>query len=176
MFFIKQKQEGDSVIANVEATPQAYVRESVLDYIRMRRENGASANSLIRHLVNSEKQGHRCTFSGNYGSIVDVITRKASNQSISETDSRNLVQFWKEVYDIDISGDAMPLLKVTKMMNSEQSFTYPPSMVFYGNESLVISAGLQKFIEDKRSTLKYKMDSIIKEALKDLKIGKSCQH
>jgi hypothetical protein len=169
--YIKQKQEGDSVIANVEATPQAYVRESVLDYIKMRRENGASANSVIRHLVNSRNKVIVAP-SGNYGSIVDVITRKASNQSISETDSRNLVQFWKEVYDIDISGDEMPLLKV-KMMNSEQAFTYPPSMVFYGNESLVISAGLQKFIEDKRSTLKYKMDSIIKEALKDLKIGES---
>jgi hypothetical protein len=169
--YIKQKQEGDSVLANVEATPQAYVRESVLDYIKMRRENGASANSLISHLVNSRNKVIVAP-SGNYGSIVDVITRKASNQSISETDSRNLVQFWKEVYDIDISDDEMPLLKV-KMMNSEQSFTYPPSMVFYGNESLVISAGLQKFIEDKRSTLKYKMDSIIKEALKDLKIGES---
>jgi hypothetical protein len=169
--YIKQKQERESVIANVEATPQAYVRESVLDYIKMRRENGASANALIRHLVNSRNKVIVAP-SGNYGSIVDVITRKASNQSISETDSRNLVQFWKEVYDIDISGDEMPLLKV-KMMNSEQSFTYPPSMVFYGNESLVISAGLQKFIEDKRSTLKYKMDSIIKEALKDLKIGDS---
>jgi hypothetical protein len=169
--YIKQKQEGDSVIANVEATPQAYVRESVLDYIKMRRENGASANALIRHLVNSRNKVIVAP-SGNYGSIVDVITRKASNQSISETDSRNLVQFWKEVYDIDVSGDEMPLLKV-KMMNSEQSFTYPPSMVFYGNESLVISAGLQKFIEDKRSTLKYKMDNIIKEALKDLKIGES---
>ncbi len=32
-------------------------------------------------------------------------------------------------------------------------------MVFYGNESLVVSAGLQKFIEDKKSTLKFKMDS-----------------
>lgn len=168
---IKQKQERESLIANVEATPQAYVRESVLDYIKMRRENGASANSLIRHLVNSRNKVIVAP-SGNYGSIVDVITRKASNQSISDTDSRNLVQFWKEVYDIDISGDEMPLLKV-KMMNSEQSFTYPPSMVFYGNESLVISAGLQKFIEDKRSTLKYKMDGVIKEALKDLKIGES---
>ena len=155
----------------MEATPQAYVRESVLDYIKMRRENGASANGLIRHLVNSRNKVIVAP-SGNYGSIVDVITRKASNQSISDTDSRNLVQFWKEVYDIDISGDEMPLLKV-KMINSEQSFTYPPSMVFYGNESLVISAGLQKFIEDKRSTLKYRMDSIIKEALKDLKIGES---
>ena len=169
--YIKQKKEEESVIANVEATPQAYVRESVLDYIKIRRENGASANGLIRHLVNSRNKVIVAP-SGNYGSIVDVITRKASNQSISDTDGRNLVQFWKEVYDIDISGDEMPLLKV-KMMNSEQAFTYPPSMVFYGNESLVISAGLQKFIDDKRSTMKYKMDSTIKEALKDLKIGES---
>lgn len=66
----------------------------------------------------------------------------------------------------------MPLLKV-KMINSEQSFTYPPSMVFYGNESLVISAGLQKFIDDKKSTLKYKMDSVIEQALKDIKIGEA---
>jgi len=108
--------------------------------------------------------------SGNYGSIVDVITRKASNQTISETDSRNLVQFWKDVYDIDISPDEMPLLKV-KMMNSEQTFTYPPSMIFFGNESLVISAGLQKFIDDKKATLKFKMDKIVKEALNDLRIG-----
>ena len=50
--YIKQKQEGESVITNVEVTPQAYVRESVLDYIKMRHENGASANSLIGHLVN----------------------------------------------------------------------------------------------------------------------------
>jgi len=169
--YIKQKQQGDSVIANVEASPQAYVRESVLDYIRMRRENGASANGLIRHLINSRNKVIVAP-SGNYGSIVDVITRKASNQSISETDSRNLVQFWKEVYDIEISGDEMPLLKV-KMMNSEQSFTYPPSMVFFGNESLVISAGLQKFIEDKKSTLKFKMDKVVKEVLSNLRIGEA---
>ena len=131
--------------------PKRMCRESVLDYIRMRRENGATANGLIRHLVNSRNKVIVAP-SGNYGSIVDVITRKASNQTISETDNRNLVQFWNDVYDIDISADEMPLLKV-KMMNSEQTFTYPPSMVFFGNESLVISAGLQKFIDDKKSTL-----------------------
>jgi hypothetical protein len=169
--YIKQKQEGYSVIANVEATLQAYVRESVLDYIRMRRENGATANGLIRHLVNSRNKVIVAP-SGNYGSIVDVITRKASNQSISETDQRNLVQFWKEVYDIDISADEMPLLKV-RMMNSEQCFTYPPSMVFFGNESLVISAGLQRYIDDKKSTLKFKMDKIVKESLNDLRIGET---
>jgi hypothetical protein len=98
--YIKQKQEGDSIIANVEATPQAYVRESVLDYIRMRREKGATANGLIKHLVNSRNKVIVAP-SGNYGSIVDVITRKPSNQTISDTDNRNLVQFWHDVYDIE---------------------------------------------------------------------------
>ena len=84
--YIKQKQEDEnSIMVNVEATPQAYVRESVLDYIRMRRENGATANGLIRHLVNSRNKVIVAP-SGNYGSIIDVITRKASNQTISETD------------------------------------------------------------------------------------------
>jgi hypothetical protein len=170
--YIKQKQEDeDSIMVSVEATPQAYVRESVLDYIRMRRENGATANGLIRHLVNSRNKVIVAP-SGNYGSIVDVITRKPSNQTISETDSRNLVQFWHDVYDIDISPDEMPLLKI-KIMNSEQSFTYPPSMVFFGNESLLISAGLQKYIDDKKSTLKFKMDKVVKDALNDLRIGET---
>lgn len=169
--YIKQKQEGDSIIANVEAIPQAYVRESVLDYIRMRRENGATANGLIKHLVNSRNKVIVAP-SGNYGSIVDVITRKPSNQTISETDNRNLVQFWHDVYDIDISPDEMPLLKV-KMINSEQTFTYPPSMVFFGNESLVISAGLQKFIDDKKANLKFKMDKLVQKVLSDLRIGEA---
>jgi hypothetical protein len=170
--YIKQKQEDENVIvANVEATPQAYVRESVLDYIRMRRENGATANGLIRHLVNSRNKVIVAP-SCNYGSIIDVITRKASNQSISDTDSRNLVQFWHDVYDIDIAPVEMPLLKV-RMMNSEHSFTYPPSMVFFGNESLVISAGLQKFIDDKKANLKFKMDKVVNEALNDLHIGET---
>jgi hypothetical protein len=169
--YIKQKPEGDSVTASVESTPQAYVRESVLDYIRMRRENGATANGLIKHLVNSRNKVIVAP-SGNYGSIVDVITRKPSNQTISEADNRNLVQFWHDVYDIDISPDEMPLLKI-KMINSEQTFTYPPSMVFFGNESLVISAGLQKFIDDKKANLKFRMDKIVKQALNDLRIGEA---
>jgi hypothetical protein len=33
----------------VEATPQAYVRESVLNYVKLRRERGATANAVIRN-------------------------------------------------------------------------------------------------------------------------------
>lgn len=74
------------------------------------------------------------------------------------------------MYNIDIGADEMPLLKV-RMINSPHSFTYPPSMAFFGNETLVISAGLQKYIEDKKATLKYRMDQVVKDAFKGLKIG-----
>jgi len=34
--------------AVIEFTPQAYVRENVLDYVNLRREIGASANAIAR--------------------------------------------------------------------------------------------------------------------------------
>ena len=114
------------------------------------------------------------TPSGNYGSVVDVVTRRAGSQPVSEADSRNLVEFWKQIYGIDISPDEIPLLKV-KMMNSENVFTYPPSMCFFGADSLLIQANVQKFIENKKYNLKAKMDDVITKAIiaqqEDLKIG-----
>ena len=98
--------------------------------------------------------------SGNYGCIVDVIARKAGSQQVSDTDRRNLVDFWKQIYGIDISPDEIPLLKV-KMMNSENIFTYPPSMCFFGNDSLFIPADVQKFVEYKKSTVKSRMDKVV---------------
>lgn len=40
---LKEKDE-----AVIEFTPQAYVRENVLDYVNSRREIGASANAIAR--------------------------------------------------------------------------------------------------------------------------------
>ena len=97
--------------------------------------------------------------------------RKASDQTVSDTDTRNLVNFWKEIYDINISPDEIPLLKV-KMVTSEATFTYPPSMCFFaGGDSLIIPAGVQKFIESKKSTLKTRMDDVASKVIHDLKIG-----
>ena len=74
---------------------------------------------------------------GNYGSIVEVVMRKAGGHRVSDIDARSLVEFWKQIYDIDIAPDEIPLLKV-KMVNSEATFTYPPSMCFFvGGDSLV---------------------------------------
>src|SRR5438552_955159 len=70
-----------------------------------------------------------------------------------------------------ISADEIPLLKI-KMVNSENTFTYPPSMCFFaGGDSLVIPAGVQKFIEHKKSTPKTRMDEIASKSISDLKIG-----
>ena len=83
---------------------------------------------------------------------------------VSDTDPRSLVEFWKQIYDIDISPDEIPLLK---MVNSETRFTYPPSMCFFpGGDSLVIPAGVQKFIERKKSTLNTRMmRSVVKQSV-----------
>jgi len=90
---------------------------------------------------------------------------------VSENDTRNFVEFWKQIYEIDISPDEIPLLKI-KMVNSENTFTYPPSMCFFaGGDSLVIPAGVQCFIESKKSSLKIKMDEVANKAIRDLKIG-----
>jgi hypothetical protein len=97
--------------------------------------------------------------------------RKAGTHKVSETDSRTLVEFWKQIYDIDISSDEIPLLKV-KMVNSEATFTYPPSMCFFtGGDSLVIPAGVQRFIEGKKSTLKARMDEVASNAIRELRVG-----
>jgi hypothetical protein len=173
---IKEQEEKEEkekkTVAIIEATPQSYVRESVLDYVRLRRGRGASANSVIGNLT---KYRNRVIVapSGNYGCIVDVISKKAGSQQVSDTDHRNLVDFWKQIYGIDISPDEIPLLKV-KMMNSENMFTYPPSMCFYGNDSLFIPADIQKFVEYKKSTVKSRMDEVIDELVNEedaLKIG-----
>jgi hypothetical protein len=172
---MKEKESNEttatSAVGVVETTPYAHVRESVLDYIKLRRERGASANAIVRNLLTYRNKVVVAP-SGNYGSIVDVIIRKAETQLVSDTDKRNLVEFWKQIYDIDISPEEIPLLKV-KMMNSENTFTYPPSMCFFGSESLLIQADVQKFIESKKSTLKSRMDDVIKKAIitQDLTIG-----
>ena len=156
--------------ATIEWTPQAYVRESVLDYVRLRRERGASATAIDRFLTTYRNRVIVAP-TGNYGSIVEVVMRKAGSHKVSDTDARSLVEFWKQIYDIDISPDEIPLLRV-KLVNSEATFTYPPSMCFFaGGDSLVIPAGVQKFIENKKSTLKSSMDEVASKAIRNLRIG-----
>jgi hypothetical protein len=167
---LTEKEDGPVQDAVIELTPQAYVRDSVLDYVNLRRERGASASAIARNLMTYRNRVIVAP-SGNYGSISEVVMRKAGNQKVSDSDNRNLVEFWKQIYDIDISPDEIPLLKI-KMVNSENIFTYPPSMCFFaGGDSLVIPASVQGFIESKKSTLKVRMDDVARTAIQDLRIG-----
>ena len=52
--------------AVIELTPQAYVRESVLDYVNLRRERGASANAIAKNLMTFRNRVIVAP-SGNYG-------------------------------------------------------------------------------------------------------------
>jgi hypothetical protein len=90
--------------AVIATTPQASVRESVLDYVNFRRQRGASANAVVKGLTTYRNKVVVAP-SGSYGSIVDVIIRKEGSQLVSETDGRTLVEFWKKVYDINIYPD-----------------------------------------------------------------------
>ena len=163
-----QQPSRNKLRLTVELSPHAYVRESVLDYIRMRREAGATANAVIRMLLNYRIRVIVAP-TGHFGTTVDIISKKASNQIVSELDNRNLVEFWKQVYNIDISPDEIPLLKI-KMINSENTFTYPASICYFGQESLYIPATVQKFIQYKQSSLVPRMYDVVKKAVKDLKI------
>ncbi len=167
---LTEKADGRVEEAAIELSPQAYVRESVLDYVNLRRERGASANAIVRNLTTYRNRVIVAP-SGNYGSIAEVVMRKTGSQKVSESDTRNLVEFWKQIYGIDISPDEIPLLKI-KMVNSENTFTYPPSMCFFaGGDSLVIPAAVQGFIESKKSTLNARMDEVARAAIQDLMIG-----
>jgi hypothetical protein len=84
--------------AIIEVTPQAYVRESVLDYVQLRREQGASATAIERNLTTYRNRVIVAP-TGNYGSIVEVVMRKSGSHKVSDTDPRSLVEFWKQIYD-----------------------------------------------------------------------------
>ena len=82
-FSLRVSLIGEDSEVTVEATPQAYVRESVLDYVKLRRERGATANAVVRNLLTYRNKVIVAP-SGNYGCIVDVVTKKAGSQQVSE--------------------------------------------------------------------------------------------
>jgi hypothetical protein len=90
--------------AVIEWTPQAYVRESILDYVQLRRERGASAAAITK-ILTTYRNRVIVAPTGNYGSVVELVMKKAGDQKVSDTDTRYLVEFWKPIYDIDISPD-----------------------------------------------------------------------
>ncbi|PWU78677.1 MAG: hypothetical protein DLM72_21370 [Candidatus Nitrosopolaris wilkensis] len=56
------------------------IPDDVLDYVNLRRERGASANAIVRNLTTYRNRVIVAP-SGNYGSITQVVMRKAGSQN-----------------------------------------------------------------------------------------------
>jgi hypothetical protein len=52
-------------------------------------------------------------------------------------------------------------------MNSENVFTFPPSMCFFGCGSLLIYGNVQRFIENKKYSLKSKVEDAVSNAVQE---------
>ncbi|MCP8308410.1 MAG: hypothetical protein H3Z54_06910 [archaeon] len=159
-------QDGKAI---VEASPQALVRESVWDYVRWRRSKGASAKAIAKTLQTYRSNVILSPF-GHIGHIDSIIFKKAGEQQVSEKDERNLVDFWRDIYGIEVSSEEIPLLRV-KLVNSEQLFTYPPSTVYFDKNLLFITANTQRFVEFKKSSLKNRVRDIVIKVLQNISIG-----
>lgn len=153
----------------IEASPQALVRESVWEYVKWRRGRGASANAIER-MLRTYRSHVLLAPLGQLGHIEGLIFKRAGEQAVSDNDRRNLVEFWRDVYGIEVEPDETPLLKV-RLMNSEQLFTYPPSTAYFDGNLLYIPAGTQRFIEMKKSSLKGRVRAVLTRALQGLSIG-----
>jgi hypothetical protein len=153
----------------VEASPQALVRESVWDYVQWRRGRGASAEAIERAL-----KGYRCCVHlaplGRLGCIEEVIYRRAGEQAVSEGDRRSLVEFWRDVYGLEVEPDETPLLKV-RLTGSGQLFTYPPSKAYFEEGALHIRKGVMRFVEARGASLTGRVRAVLRRALQDLRLG-----
>lgn len=153
----------------VEASPQAYVRESVWDYIQWRRSRGASASAIEKTILKHRTNVVLAPF-GHFGRVEELVFKKAGGERVSEMDDRSFVQFWREVYDIDVDPNETPLLRV-RLMKFDIPLTYPPSCVYFDRNALFLTAGAQHYIEMKRLPLKMRTQAVMSKALSSLSIG-----
>jgi len=159
--------EGERVI--VEAWPQACVRESVWDYVRWRRERGATANAIERSLLTWRTNVVAAPF-GHPGRMEGLIFGKAGDEAISELDGRDFTRFWHETYNIDVSPDETPLVRV-KLLNLDLPLTYPPSCICFGENALPLGRGVRDFVEGKRASARVRVQDVMRRAMQNVKIG-----
>lgn len=154
----------------VEAYPEGCVRERVVDYLRWRRDRGASARALRRALLGHRSDVLVAPF-GRYGTITDVLfDETAGSSQVSAMDDRNFTAFWRDVYGIRVDPDESPLLRVA-LMGLNVTLTYPPSCVFYDASSLWMSPGLRRFVENRTLTAYARTRSVLDRVVKDLRLG-----
>jgi hypothetical protein len=153
----------------VEALPQARVQESVLEYIRWRRERGATAQAIERNLLTYRANVVTAPF-GHPAKIEELVFARAGEEVVSELDGRDFTRFWRETYDIRVAPDETPLVRV-KLPNLDLSLTYPPSCVSFTDGSFPMKEGVRRFIEAKRASVRDRVQGVMANAVHGIRIG-----
>jgi hypothetical protein len=153
---------------NLQVQPSAEVYESLLDYVRFRRERGASSTA-IRNFILNYRRNVVFAPGGELASIVNLKFMKASDFKVPLYDL-TLPEFWKKIRDVNVDSDETPLA-VTKSYRLDLELTFPPSCVFFDKQSLRITYGARSFIERKRHEASNQAKRLLTEALKDFSIG-----
>ena len=152
----------------VEFYPKALIRESVLDYIRWRRRRGASAKSIENKFLKWRRNVVLAP-NGTYGRIVKILYDDAGDFEVPGF-NLSLPEFWRATHDIQVEDDERPLL-VVKPYNVDIELTYPPSCVFFDDQTVYIKSSVLAFVEHKKVALANKEFHIAKAILQNLRIG-----
>ena len=152
----------------IQVQPSTEVYESLLDYVRFRRERGASSTS-IRNFILNYRRNVVFAPSGELASIVNLKFMKASEFKVPLYDL-TLPEFWKKIHDVNVDSNETPLA-VTKSYRLDLELTFPPSCVFFDKQSFRITYGARSFIERKRHEASNQAKRLLTEALRDFSIG-----
>ena len=152
----------------VQVQPSAEVYESLLDYVRFRRQRGASSAAIKNSILNYRRNVVFAP-SGELATIVNLKFMKASEFKVPLYDL-TLPEFWKKIHDINVDSDETPLT-VTKSYRLDLELTFPPSCVFFDKQSLRITYGARNFVDRKRREVATQAKKLIAEAMRDFSIG-----
>jgi len=153
---------------NVDVHPSTLIRESLLDYIQWRRGRGASAKGIERTLM-KWRQNVILAPNGTIGRVCRFIYEDAVNFLVPGFNA-SIPEFWERVYDVKVKPDERPLI-VVKPYNLDVELTYPPSCIFFDEQTIYLRGSVLKFINYKKSALKRAAVDMILNALKGLSIG-----
>jgi len=151
----------------VEFYPSSLIRESVLDYVKWRRERGASAESIKRALL--KRRNVILAPNGTLGAIEKVLFKEAGSFQVPGFNI-SLPESWRTIYDIHVDQGEKPLL-VVKPYNLDMELTYPPSCVYFDEQNLYLNGSVMNFLRNKRLKLRSKVFHLASKIVSNLKIG-----
>jgi hypothetical protein len=152
----------------VQVQPSSEVYESLLDYVRFRRQRGASSTA-IRNLILNYRRNVIFAPGGELATIINLKFMKAGEFKVPLCDL-TLPEFWKKIHDVNVDPNETPLA-VTKSYRLDLELTFPPSCIFFDKQSLRITYGARNFVDKKRREAVIQAKRLMTEALRDFAIG-----